>query len=71
MKIKHNMEMLDRVLRFLVAGLLIGLYFTHIINGATAIILLGLATIFIVTSFIAFCPLYLPFNIHTKTKKSE
>ncbi len=71
MKIKHNMGMIDRVFRSLLAALIIVLYFTQVINGVTAIILLGLATIFIATSFIAFCPLYLPFKINTKQKDTH
>ena len=71
MKLKHNMGMLDRVLRFLIAITIIVLYSTNVINGITAIILLVFAVVFILTSFISFCPLYIPFNINTKSKKSE
>ena len=68
MKIKHNMGTLDRVLRFLIGFLVVILYFTNTVSGITAIILMVFASVFVVTSFISFCPLYLPFNITTKQK---
>jgi hypothetical protein len=44
------------------------LYFTEIISGTTAIILGVLAAVFVLTSFVSFCPLYLPFGINTCKK---
>lgn len=58
----------DRIIRILVAISVIALYFGNIISGITAIILLLLAGVFILTSFMSFCPLYWPFGIAT-TKK--
>lgn len=58
----------DRVIRLLVAVAVIGLYFGNLISGTTAIILLVLAAVFILTSFMGFCPLYLPFGIFTRKK---
>jgi hypothetical protein len=49
--------------------LVIVLYFTHVISGTLAIILLIFAAIFILTSLFNFCPLYLPFGISTRSKK--
>ena len=67
---KKNMGSLDKVIRVLVAILILVLYLTHEISGTVAIILLVLAGVFILTSFVSFCPLYLPFGISTKyTKK--
>jgi hypothetical protein len=66
---KKNMGMTDRVIRILVALIIVGLYFTNQITGLAAIILLILAAIFILTSFISFCPLYFPFGISTKGKQ--
>ena len=65
---KKNMGMVDRIVRILVAVVIAILYFTHVINGTLAIILLVVAGIFILTSFISFCPLYLPFGIRTNKK---
>jgi uncharacterized membrane protein len=66
---KKNMGKLDRILRIIIALAIIALYFTNIINGTIAIIGLILATIFVITSFISVCPLYLPFGIDTREKK--
>ena len=68
---KKNMGMADRIVRILVAVVIAILYFTHVINGTLAIILLALAGIFILTSFMSFCPLYLPFGIRTNKKQSN
>ncbi len=63
-----NMGTTDKVVRIFVAIAIAGLYFTNLISGTLAIILLVLAGVFILTSFISFCPLYWPFGISTKTK---
>lgn len=66
---KKNMGTADKVVRFLAALVVVGLYFGNVISGTTAIILLALSAIFILTSLISFCPLYLPFGISTCKKK--
>lgn len=65
---KPNMGIADRVLRILVALTIIALCFSNILGGTIAIVLLVLAAIFILTSFVSFCPLYLPFGITTRRK---
>jgi hypothetical protein len=62
---KKNMGIVDRALRFIAAVAIIGLYYAGVISGTLAIILLVIAAIFILTSFISFCPLYYPFGIKT------
>jgi hypothetical protein len=47
------------------------MYFTNVISGTTAIILGILAIVFALTAFISFCPLYLPFGIHTGKKEQQ
>ena len=66
---KTNMGIIDRVIRIVVALVIIGLYFANVITGTLAIVLLVLAAVFILTSLIRFCPLYLPFGINTWNKK--
>lgn len=66
---KQNMGTIDRVIRVLIAAAVAALYFTNVITGTTAIILLALSGVFILTSLIGTCPLYLPFGISTKGKK--
>lgn len=60
----------DKVVRILAAILIGILYFMGQITGTVAIILMAVAVIFIATSFMSFCPLYLPFGISTKKKES-
>lgn len=66
---KKNMGNADKIIRMLVALVVIGLYAAGKISGTTAIVLLVFAGIFILTSFMSFCPLYLPFGISTKKKE--
>lgn len=63
---KKNMGGLDRGLRILAAVAIAVLYFTGVLSGTLAIILLVLAGVFILTGFISFCPLYYPFRISTR-----
>ncbi|MBS1736649.1 MAG: DUF2892 domain-containing protein [Bacteroidetes bacterium] len=65
---KSNMGVLDKTVRIAAAVAIAILYFTHIISGTTAIVFLIIAGIFIITSFINFCPLYYPFGISTRKK---
>jgi len=66
---KKNMGTVDRVIRVLVAVIIVVLYFTHVISGTLAVILLILAGIFIVTSLLGICPLYIPLGISTRKKE--
>jgi len=66
---KKNMGTIDKVIRILVAVVVVILYFTHVISGVLAIVLLALSAIFVLTSLISFCPLYLPFGINTGKKE--
>ncbi len=66
---KKNMGTIDKVIRILVAVVVVVLYFTHVISGVLAIVLLAVSAIFVLTSLISFCPLYLPFGISTGKKE--
>lgn len=68
MEMKKNMGSADRTIRVSLAVLVAILYFTGVIGGTLAIILGILAAIFVVTSFVSFCPLYAPFKISTAGK---
>ncbi|MFV8342682.1 DUF2892 domain-containing protein [Flavobacterium sp. XS2P39] len=63
---KKNMGSIDKIIRISIAVIIAVLYFTDTISGTIALILGAFAIIFIVTSFISFCPMYLPFGISTK-----
>jgi hypothetical protein len=67
---KKNMGNTDKGIRVLLAIGVSLLYFFNIIEGTLAYVLMGLGIVFVLTSFISFCPLYAPFGISTcKTKK--
>ena len=66
---KKNMNVIDRVVRILIAAVVVILYFTNILSGTLALILLILSGIFILTGLIGFCPLYIPLGIKTIKKK--
>jgi Inner membrane protein YgaP-like, transmembrane domain len=66
---KKNMGSVDKVIRILIALVIVILYFTHAISGTLAVVLLIVAGIFVVTSLIGFCPIYFPFGINTGKKK--
>ena len=63
-----NMSNTDRIIRVLVAGLFAYLYFGGIVTGMLGIALMIFAAVFILTSSIAFCPLYTIFNFSTRKK---
>ncbi len=63
-----NIGTIDRVIRFVFAIVVAVLYFTGVISGALAIILGILAVVFLATSIIGFCPLYVPFGLSTNKK---
>ena len=66
---KKNMGTTDKIIRILLAIVFAALYFTGTVTGTWGIILLILAVVFLLTSLVSFCPLYLPFHINTSKKK--
>ena len=67
---KKNMGNLDKGIRVTIAIAIAILFFTNVIEGTLAYVLMAFAIIFVLTSFISFCPLYLPLGINTcKSKK--
>ena len=66
---KKNMGTIDRVIRILVAIVFAVLYFKPVITGTPGMVLLVLAAVFVLTSLVSFCPLYLPLGINTGRKK--
>lgn len=66
---KKNMGNADRIIRTVLAIVVAVLYFTNQISGTAAIILGLFAITFLLTSFVGFCPIYLPLRISTKKKE--
>ena len=65
---KKNIGTTDKLVRIILALVIAVLFFTTIISGAMSIVLLIFAFVLLLTSFISFCPLYLPFGISTNKK---
>ena len=66
------MGVLDRSIRIIIAVVLFLLFFTNVIGGLLGILLLVVASIFLLTSFVSFCPLYSLLGIKTsKTQVKE
>jgi len=63
---KKNMGTIDKVIRIVVAAIILVLYFTHVITGTLAVVLLILAGILVVTSLVGICPLYMLFGLSTR-----
>jgi hypothetical protein len=66
-----NMGTADKIVRLLVAALFVILFFTNTVTGTIGIILLVLAAVFVLTSLISSCPLYLPFGLKTTCAKKK
>ncbi len=64
----RNMSDMDRIVRVVVAVIFAALYFGKVVSGVLGIILLVLAVVFVLTSLVGFCPLYVPFKFSTYKK---
>jgi len=65
---KKNMGSADKTIRVFIAAIVALLYFTGVITGTLAIVLMILALVFVITSLISFCPLYPLLGINTNKK---
>jgi hypothetical protein len=63
---KRNMGVADRSIRTLLAAVIAVLYFTGRVSGVLGTALLAMAVVFAVTSFVSWCPAYLPFGFSTR-----
>ena len=67
---KKNVGNADKLVRILIAITVVVLYYTNIITGMIAIILMAVGIVLLLTVLFNFCPLYAVFGIKTcKTKK--
>lgn len=62
---KKNMGDADRIIRAVIAFAVAILYYFEVIDGTLAYVLLAISAVFLLTSFISFCPLYSIFSIKT------
>ena len=68
---KKNIGTIDKAVRLVVAAIILLLYFTNVISGTLALVLLVVAAVLAITSLIGICPLYMLFGINTLSKKSN
>lgn len=67
---KKNMGNLDKGVRVVLALAIALLYYFNVIEGTLAYVLMAFAIIFLLTSFVSFCPLYTVLGVNTcKMKK--
>ncbi|MCB0456408.1 MAG: DUF2892 domain-containing protein [Flavobacteriaceae bacterium] len=65
MNLKKNMGTWDRAIRFVIAITILILYFTNIISGTLAVVLLLFAVATSFTGITGYCPLYPIFGWNT------
>lgn len=68
---KKNMGNKDKTIRTVLAAIIAALYFSGVINGTLALVLLIVAIVFAVTSLINFYPIYKLIGVNTCKVKSE
>ncbi|MCF8368483.1 MAG: DUF2892 domain-containing protein [Bacteroidales bacterium] len=66
---KTNMGSADGIIRILLGVIIAVLYFTtNNLTGVIGTILVIIGVVFLLTSLVSFCPLYLPLGLCTKKK---
>ena len=68
---KKNMGPADRIIRITLAIVVAFLYYNKTVTGTAGIVLLVFAGIFILTSFVGFCPLYKLVGLNTCPAKQK
>lgn len=67
---KKNMGSTDRFIRIFIAVALLTTFYTDTVTDVLGYIMLAVAAILILTTFVSFCPLYTLFGVNTcKLKK--
>jgi hypothetical protein len=66
---KKNVGTIDKVVRVLIAVVVVILAVAKVISGPLAIVLLVVSGVLVLTSLISFCPLYYPFGLKTTKKE--
>jgi uncharacterized membrane protein len=68
---KKNMGSTDKIIRLIIAAIILVLFLTDVITGTVAIVLLVLAAVLVLTSLVSFCPLYVPLGLKTCPRKEK
>ncbi|NDP19768.1 MAG: DUF2892 domain-containing protein [Paludibacter sp.] len=67
---KKNLSSTDKLIRLLIAIIIIALFYSEVLTGTIGIIALVLALVLAITSLVSFCPIYALLGIST-CKKEE
>lgn len=68
---KKNVGTTDKIIRILIAAVLVVLFFTNVVTGTLGIIALVLAGVLVVTSLVSFCGLYTLLGISSCPAKKK
>ena len=68
---KKNMGTTDRLIRIIIAAIILSLYVMNVVTGLLGIILVIFAAVFTLTSIVSFCPLYAALGIKTCSSKKK
>lgn len=66
---KSNISTLDRIIRFMLFAFAIIAFIMEWINDIYAYVLIGLGTVFLLTSLLSFCPIYRVLGLNSIRKK--
>ncbi|BCY29433.1 YgaP family membrane protein [Flavobacterium okayamense] len=66
---KKNMGKTDRMIRIILAIILVSVDFFNVLNWEYSWVLSLFAIVLVLTSLINYCPLYSPFKIDTRENK--
>lgn len=66
---KKNIGEADKIVRTILAIVIVILFFVKVISGTLGWVLLALAVVLLLTSLTGFCLLYVPFRINTRKKR--
>jgi hypothetical protein len=68
---KQNVGTVDRIIRGILAAIIVVLYFTNAITGVWATVLLVIAAFLLLTAIVGYCLLYSLLGIHTGHAEHE
>jgi hypothetical protein len=62
---KKNVGKIDKLIRFLIALVIVALYYFEVIGGTLGLVLLIFAGVLVITGLVNFCGIYRVFGINT------
>ncbi len=69
---KKNVGLIDKIIRIIIAAVILVLFLTDVITGVAGIVLLVIGGVLVLTSITGRCGLYYPLGINTcKVKNQE